>query len=140
MTELKFKKIHNKAVLPKQMTDGSAGYDLTATECIKMQGSYIYRTGLSVEIPQGYVGLLFPRSSICAKNVRLSNSVGVIDSDYRGEISAVMDIINNCNTPYMEGERVAQLVIVPIPQFKPVFVDELSHTKRGYAGYGSTGS
>lgn len=140
MIELKFKKIHPKAVLPKAMTDGSAGFDLTATECIKMLDSYIYRTGLCVEIPEGHVGLLFPRSSICTKNVRLSNSVGVIDSDYRGEISAVMDIINKIETPYMEGERVVQLVIVETPKFKPVLAEELSQTKRGKGGYGSTGA
>lgn len=98
-----------------------------------------YHTDLAVEIPEGFVGLLFPRSSIYKKSMAQTNSVGVIDSGYRGEVMVVFktttDVIPSI---YKEGDRFCQLVIVPIPQFDIVKVDELSPSERGENGYGSS--
>ena len=140
---VRFKKLVPEAVAPYQATDGSAGWDLTATSRELAQGKKaIYGTGLSVEIPKGYVGLLFPRSSIHKKALRLSNSVGVIDSDYRGEIKAVFIWEgywpHDCIL-YQPGDRICQLIILPVPTIEWEESEELTHTKRGEGGYGSTG-
>ena len=128
---------------PYQATDGSAGWDLTATSRELVKGNKaIYGTGLAVEIPKGYVGLLFPRSSIHNKTLRLSNSVGVIDSDYRGEIKAVFDQIDlfpRNALLYQLGDRICQLVILPVPTIEWEESEELTNTERGEGGYGSTG-
>lgn len=141
--QVKFKKLHPDAVIPTKATSGSAGWDLTAiswNDCgVGNVGCYIrYYTGIAVEIPPGYVGLLFPRSSCYKHSLSLANSVGVIDSDYRGEIcliyrhyKAVID--------YMVGQRIGQLVIIPCPAVEMVEVEELSETERGHGGFGSTG-
>lgn len=142
--EIKFKKLSEKAVLPKRAYIGDAGMDLTATkitttinECGQLM--LTYHTDLAVEIPEGFVGLLFPRSSVYKKSMALTNSVGVIDSGYRGEIMGVFktttDVIPSI---YKEGERFCQLVIVQIPQFDVVEADELSPSDRGENGYGSS--
>lgn len=142
--EIKFKKLDEKAVMPVRAHKGDAGLDLT---CIGVQTGVndtreillICHTGLAVEIPEGYVGLLFPRSSICKKSVELTNSVGVIDSSYRGEITAVFRVtVNGIPEFYKEGEKFAQLVIVPIPELEVVEAEELSETERGANGFGST--
>ena len=140
---VRFKKLVPEAVAPYQATDGSAGWDLTATSRELAQGKKaIYGTGLSVEIPKGYVGLLFPRSSIHKKALRLSNSVGVIDSDYRGEIKAVFIWEgywpHDCIL-YQPGDRICQLIILPVPTIEWEESEELTPTKRGEGGYGSTG-
>ena len=137
--QIKFKKLCRKAVAPKQGTPGSAGFDLTATDIRKDCGQdflHRYFTGIAVEIPPGYVGLIFPRSSIFRTGMLLTNCVGVIDSDYRGEIQAVFAGIKPA---YNVGDRICQLVVVPIPQVEYVEVTELSGTGRGTGGYGSTG-
>lgn len=142
--EIKFKKLSEKAVLPKRAYAGDAGMDLTATkitttinECGQLM--LTYHTDLAVEIPEGFVGLLFPRSSIYKKSMAQTNSVGVIDAGYRGEVMVVFktttDVIPSI---YKEGDRFCQLVIVPIPQFDIVEVDELSPSERGENGYGSS--
>ena len=139
--KLRIKKTHPEAVVPKQMTEGSAGFDLTAIS-IKITGNQIIcSTGLAFEIPEGHVGLLFPRSSVVRTDLRLANSVGVIDSDYRGEVSVVFDVRNTSNVmpTYDSGDRVAQMVIVPVVQVELEEVEELSSTDRGTGGYGSTG-
>lgn len=128
-------------MIPKQMTAGSAGMDITAIDYKNDNTTVTYMTGLAVEIPQGHVGLLFPRSSIFKTDLFLSNCVGIIDSDYRGEIKAVF---RRCYSPndfvqYKTGDRIAQLVIMAIPQFNIVESQELSETQRGEGGYGSTG-
>lgn len=141
--KIKFKKVHDKAALPSYAREGDAGLDLTAVDCVYDQtyDNYIYRTGLSVEIPSGYVGLLFPRSSIFKTKLSVVNSVGVIDSGFRGEITLRMaHRIAGSGFPYCEGERIGQLVIIPFPSIEPEFADELSTTVRGTGGYGSTGS
>ena len=106
------------------------------------EGQIVYGTGLAVEIPEGMVGLVFPRSSIRDKDLVLSNSVGVIDSGYRGEIMATFNLKNpwSPDDVYKVGDRIAQLVIMPVPLAHYVEVDELSETERGKEGHGSTGN
>ena len=137
--KINFKKLDEKAFVPRQMTDGSAGMDLTATS-MEMTGQYIeYGVGLAVAIPEGYVGLLFPRSSISRMEMSMANSVGVIDSDYRGEIKVRLRYKQPIPSYlYAVGERVAQLVIVPYVQADPQLVDILPATERK-GGFGSTG-
>jgi len=142
--QVKIKKLHPDAVIPAYAKAGDAGMDLTAiTNTIDFfTGVIEYKTGLSIEIPEGYVGLIFPRSSIYKKNLTLCNSVGVIDSGYRGEITfkfrpAVLPI--SVDQEYNIGDRIGQLVIIPYPQIELVESEELSETERNTGGYGSTG-
>ena len=103
-------------------------------------GNYVYGTGLAMEIPKGYVGLIFPRSSISKTSHSLRNAVGVIDSGYRGEIIFKFSI-NTHNSPVYEvGERIGQMIIMPYPQVEFEEAFELSKTERGKGGYGSTGT
>ena len=137
--KIKFKKLNPNAVTPRQGTTGAAGFDLTAVSLKVTETTLKYDTGIAVEIPPGYVGLVFPRSSVCKTGLSLANSVGVIDSDYRGSISFVFYKPMPCIVPYLPGDRIGQLVIVPIPEVEFVEVEELSETERGSGGYGSTG-
>lgn len=137
--QIKFKKLNPNAVMPKQGTTGAAGFDLTAVSIEKNEKMMKYDTGIAVEIPPGYVGLVFPRSSVCKTGLSLANGVGVIDQDFRGSISLVFYKNTQCIVPYFPGDRIGQLVIVPIPAVEFVEVDELSETERGAGGYGSTG-
>ena len=151
MLQVKFKKLHPDAKAPVRATEGAAGWDLTMTEgeCLTSPTVQFVRlrTGIAVEIPKGYVGLLFPRSSCYKKRQQLANSVGVIDSDYRGEICFVYRTIDLCSVDeskaeeyiYHKGERIGQLVIVPCPPVVFVEAEELSETSRGTGGFGSTG-
>ena len=121
--------------------------DLVATSLKKSAGFYEYGTGLAMEIPEGYVGLIFPRSSISKTDHYLRNSVGVVDSGYRGEIKIRMSAPTNTlnclwllgGEEYKEGDRVAQLVIMKLPSVNFQEVEELSDTDRGEGGFGSTG-
>lgn len=139
--EVKIKKLREDAVIPSYAREGDAGMDLTAVskhydEC----GNLCYGTGLAFEIPKGYVGLIFPRSSIYKKRLVLSNSVGVIDSGYRGEVTFKFKPIGNVvNEEYNIGERIGQIIIIPYPKIEFVEVSGLSETERGENGYGSTG-
>lgn len=139
--QIKFKKLIPDAVAPKQGTFGSAGFDLTAItrEYDENNQVWEYSTGIAVEIPEGHVGLVFPRSSIYKTGVVLSNGVGVIDSDYRGEIRAKFYSLWEKEPPYKVGERICQLVILPIPEVEYKESSTLSVTDRGTGGYGSTG-
>lgn len=140
--KIRFKKLCPEAVAPKQGTPGSAGFDLTATSRQFNEECYVweYGTGIAVEIPKGYVGLVFPRSSVYLTGLLLSNSVGVIDSDYRGEIRTKFYPHSwEKDEPYRIGDRICQLVIVPIPEVEYIEADKLSVTERGAGGYGSTG-
>lgn len=140
--DIKFKYIGNFET-PKIQTSGSAGLDLFNNEdtpkTVIPGKSVTMDTGFYVEIPEGYVGLVFARSSLGFKfDCTLSNSVGVIDSDYRGEVK--VKIHNNSDSIkfIMPGERVAQLVVIPcLTTYKQV--EELSETERGANGFGSTG-
>ncbi len=139
--EIKFKKLKENAVIPSYAKPGDAGLDLTATSVTHhpYQQTLEYRTGLAVEIPEGYVGLIFPRSSINKKALTLCNSVGVIDSGYRGEILFFFKETAGEGT-YNVGDRIGQLVILPYPTITPVEATELSETTRGTSGYGSSGA
>ena len=148
--EVRIKKLHPDAVIPKYAKAGDAGLDLTAvTKSYDRDGNIVYGTGLAFEIPDGYVGLVFPRSSLSSLDIALSNCVGVIDSGYRGEVTAKFKpamlfnreqrpIILN-NRIYEVGERVAQIIIIPYPKIEFMESDELSETERGTGGYGSSG-
>lgn len=140
--KLKIKKLDERAVMPRYAKPGDAGMDLTAIDCVWDVGrmQMRYRFGLAFEIPEGYVGLIFPRSSICKKNLSLANCVGVIDSGYRGEVTAVFNLLRGERGEiYDVGDRTAQLVVMPFAQCEIEETDELSETERGTGGYGSTG-
>ena len=146
--KVRFKKLVEDAVIPTYKTVGAAGMDLTAThtEFADYGNQLKAYTGIAVEIPKGYVGLLFPRSSVVTTNNRLGNCVGVIDSDYRGEITFVFDNIKSAsrklskyNENYKFGDRVGQLLILPFPKVELEEVEELSDSERGIGGYGHTG-
>ena len=141
---MKWKRLHKEAQLPQRQTEGAAGYDLRA--CVEAPVTlepgegYSFPTGLAGEIPQGLVGLIFCRSDLGVKHgVSLPNCVGVIDSDYRGEL--VVPLRNFGDKPYTvhPGERIAQLVIIPVCFPLLEEAEELSSTQRGTGGFGSTG-
>ena len=137
--KVKVMKLDAGAKIPKYAKKGDAGMDLYAvSESFDEHGNYVYGTGLAMEIPEGHVGLIFPRSSISKTAHSLRNAVGVIDSGYRGEIMMKFDI-NTHNSPvYKVGERVAQIIILPYPQIEFEEAWELSSTERGKGGFGST--
>lgn len=143
--ELKIKLLSPNAVLPQYATPGSAAMDLTA--CIDEPITIAPRqlvtlpTGIAIALPSAdYVALVFARSGLGVKHgISLSNGVGVIDSDYRGEIK--VGLTNLSDEPYtiQPGDRVAQLAILPVTQATVVQVSELDETGRGAGGFGSTG-
>jgi len=152
--KVNIKKLHTDAVIPAYAKLGDAGMDLTATSKeIDKNGNASYGTGLAMEIPFGCVGLIFPRSSVSKYNLDLANAVGVIDSGYRGEIickfkpTPKFDVSTNTfqnsetvgNETYDIGDRVAQIIIMPIPQVLFKEVEELGETQRGDGGFGSSG-
>lgn len=138
--KVKIKKLHPNAVKPKYAKESDAGMDLVATEIISETPSQItYGTGLAIEIPDGMVGLIFPRSSIRNTGLTLSNCVGVIDAGYRGELQATFNKNGVKDDFYKVGDRVVQIIIVPHPIIQIVEVDELSESSRGIGGFGSTG-
>lgn len=141
---VKISKLVEHAVIPEYAKAGDAGMDLIAVDgCKNLDFKYIeYGTGLAIEIPEGYVGLVFPRSSISKTSHTLSNSVGVIDSGYRGEIKLRMRYEEGReDLEYNFGDKVGQLVIIPHPtvSFQVVDKKDLSDTTRGTGGFGSTG-
>ena len=139
--QLKIKLLHPDSVKPKYAKAGDAGMDLVATN-IKENTTFqiTYGLGIAMEIPEGFVGLVFPRSSIRNTELMLSNSVGVIDSGYRGELQATFNKLNGLDSiAYNVGDRVCQIVIVPTPVVQVKIVDELSDSERGDGGFGSSG-
>ncbi len=157
--KVKIKKLTDNAVMPSKAHTTDAGFDLTATSrTVDQNGNIVYGTGLAFEIPEGYAGFIFPRSSISKKGLVLTNSVGVVDSHYRGEVMAKFKASLECwehtdrdgtkcyaNMKYnwMEayevGDRIAQLIIMPYPDIEFEEATELSFTDRGTGAYGSTG-
>ena len=135
------KKLTDSAVVPSYSKEGDAGLDLTATS-VEENAMYLeYGTGLAFEIPEGYVGYVFPRSSISKYHLSLANAVGVVDSNYRGEVKlrfkkTLDKVFENV---YNVGDRVGQLIIMPYPKVTLVEVDELSDSNRGTGGFGSSG-
>ena len=159
MNKLKFKKLNyaakdkegnpivmeSQAVLPKKAHATDAGYDLTATRItqeVDEAGKLIlvYHTDLAVEIPEGYVGLLFMRSSVSKKSIQLCNCTGVIDSNYRGEVMGKFKVTTDALPRiYEPGEKFAQFVLVPYyTVVETEWVEELTETERGEGGFGST--
>jgi dUTP pyrophosphatase len=140
-----FKKLSPNAVTPTYAKDGDAGLDISAiTYTINKEHSFIeYHTGLAFEIPKGYVGLLFPRSSVSKTDLRLANAVGVVDSGYRGEITFRYKFEKGTYFAslkrFQEGDRIGQLLILPYPEIQLNEHSELSDSERGEGGYGSTG-
>ena len=145
--KVKIKKLNENAVIPTYAKYGDAGMDLVATsKTSDDSGNIVYGTSLSFEIPKGYVGLLFPRSSNAKKDLTLSNSVGVLDSSYRGEVMLKFKNTITISGQYLEcvtykiGDRIGQIIILPYPQIEFEEAEELSETERGNGGYGSTGN
>jgi len=163
--KIQFKKLVPTAQKPKFGKPGDAGADLVATSVdFSREDQVVYGTGLAVEIPEGMVGLVFPRSSVRNYDLIMSNSVGVIDSGYRGEIMVTFNVkmdlllidelasvetlheLSNemfdisIDNVYQVGDRIAQLVIIPVPLVQYAEVEELSETSRGTDGHGSTGN
>lgn len=145
MDKLKIKKLRENAKIPFRATPGSAGMDLCACidSAITLAGGEkaVIPTGIAIEIPGPELGaFIFARSGLAIKHgIGLLNSVGVIDSDYRGEVC--VGVINQLSEPYTiePGERIAQMVIMPVSLIEPAEVDELDETERGAGGFGSTG-
>lgn len=139
---VRFQRLHPNAGIPTKAHPTDAGFDLTAvSRTYDDFGNIVYGTGIAVEIPKGYVGLVFPRSSICKYDIALTNAVGVIDSCYRGEIMAKFKLTSGASRPdiYNEGDRIAQLIIIPYPEVNFEESNALTETERGAGGYGSTG-
>ena len=152
--KVRIKKINPLAQIPTYAKDGDAGMDVIATSIISDTPTQItYGLGIALEIPNGFVGLVFPRSSIRKTGLQLSNSVGVIDSGYRGELQATFNKVFGGEAMYDEmkvneiqpndfykvGDRIAQIIIIPYPPIEFDEVAELSDTERGEGGFGSTG-
>lgn len=138
--QVKIMKVRESALLPTKAHSTDAGYDLYAdTYTIDEYGNAVYGTGVAMEIPQGYVGLIFPRSSIYKYDLMLSNAVGVIDSGYRGEIMAKFRKLPVAER-YRLRDRIAQIIIMPYPEVTFEEVDTLSESDRGVGGYGSSGA
>ena len=161
---VRYKKLVPEAKAPYRKYDDDAGYDLFAVSKIETDKYIEYGTGIAIEIPKYYVGLVFPRSSVTEKNLILKNCVGIIDTEYRGEIRCRfaripttefkdllmwtknekknirghIEIVWSKENQYEIGDRVAQLIIIPIPSVELIESDELSETERGASGFGST--
>jgi dUTP pyrophosphatase len=155
--QVKIKRLHKDSVIPKYAKNGDAGMDLTAvSKHYDEHGNTVYGTGLAFKIPEGYFGLLVPRSSNAKTDLRLTNSSGILDSGYRGEVMfkyrndnyakmdggmrshlAMGDI--GFNNEYEIGDRIGQLIILPYPQIEFQEVDDLGETERGTGGFGHTG-
>jgi len=149
--KVNIKQLHPDSVIPTYAKHGDAGMDLTAiSKEYDEHGNICYSTGLAFEIPSGFAGFLFPRSSNTKKDLILGNSVGVIDSGYRGEVvlkfkkhpsvkrTAWGDVAVGMIEEYEIGDRVGQIVIMPVPQIEFNLVDELSSSDRGVGAFGST--
>lgn len=142
--ELKIKKMRENAVIPCRATKGSAGLDLCA--CIEFPAvvrageRLTLPTGIAVSVPAGYASFVFARSGLGVRHgVCLSNGVGVIDSDYTGEIQVGLINLGKEDYTIEPGERIAQMVVMPVCMAEPVIAQELEETQRGAGGFGSTG-
>lgn len=135
--QVKIKKLHKNATIPTYATDGSACLDVTVAEYL---GDNTYSTGIAFEIPEGHVMLFYGRSGLAFKHgARLANGVGVIDSDYRGDVRVKLSYDMPQTHVIEVGDRIGQVMIVPYPRVEFVEVNELDETERGKGGFGSTG-
>lgn len=142
--KVNIKKIHQDAVIPSYSREGDAGMDLVATSYHfdSETGCHVYGVGLQIEIPSGFVGKIYPRSSLSKYDLVLANHVGIIDSNYRGEILFKFKHLGKEKDEaniYQVGERIGQLIIEEIPRIELVEVKELSDSNRGANGFGSSG-
>ncbi|HEX5951514.1 MAG TPA: dUTP diphosphatase [Actinomycetota bacterium] len=142
--DLPFKRLDQGAVLPERAHPGDAGLDLrSAADVVVEPGERaMVPTGLAVAIPEGHAGLVLPRSGLASRRgLTLANAPGLIDAGYRGEvICAVVNLDRSQPVQIARGDRIAQLVIVAVPDVRSVLVDELPDTPRGVGGFGSTGT
>ena len=143
--KVNIKKLDEKAILPTYGTEFSAGADLYALTdgdvSIEPAQTVLIHTGISLEVPEGYAGLIYARSGLASKKgLAPANKVGVVDADYRGEVMVALHNHSNETRTISNGERIAQLVIAPFLKAEFNLVDELSDTVRGQGGFGSTGS
>ena len=142
--KVRIKKLSDKAIIPTFGSAGSAGGDLYSAEenqvIIAPNQTVLIGTGLAVEIPDGYVGLVYARSGLATKSgLAPANKVGVIDSDYRGEVKVALHNHSTETRVVAKGERIAQMVIAPYLKVEYEEVEDLSDTARGEGGFGSTG-
>ena len=145
---VKYKFVHPAAKAPFKANPTDAGWDLSCVSGPEVDddGNFVYHTGLALEIPEGHVGLLFPRSSIAKKNMLLSNSVGVVDCHFRGEVLAKFKPYYSEVSKHKEyhiyekGDRICQLIVIPILEVEMEEAVVLSKTDRGEGGYGSSGA
>lgn len=151
LMHINIKKLKLEAVIPVYAKDGDAGMDLVATSKETDEfGNRMYGTGLAIEIPYGFVGFIFPRSSVSKYNLDLANAVGVIDSGYRGEIICKFKptphftrglVETEVQFPEYEiGDKIAQIIIIPYPKVVFIEADELTSSERNEGGFGSTGN
>lgn len=142
MVDVKIRKVHPDAVLPKRAHPTDAGMDVTAIS-MEMTEDYIeYDTGLQFQLPAGYVMLIFPRSSNSKKDLLLCNSVGVLDAGYTGNLKFRFKLTTEGYTEkiYNPGDKIGQIVILPYPEINFIETENFDETDRGSGGFGSTGS
>lgn len=140
---IEIKKISDDAQIPAYAYEGDAGVDLRATQALTLQPfeRALVPTGLAIALPKGYAGFVLPRSGLAIKNgITVGNAPGLIDSNYRGELKVIL-VNNNPNESFSVqiGDRIAQLVVMPVPTIAFTEVNELSDTSRGTGGFGSSG-
>lgn len=135
--QVKIKKLCDEAVVPYYATKGDAGMDVVATSKKVLSNTIEYGTGLSFEVPEGYMMLVFPRGSLCKKDLVMANHVGVLDAGYRGELMIRFKKIGE--NEYEIGDRIAQIIILPFPKVEFVESNELSKSERGDGRFGHTG-
>jgi dUTP pyrophosphatase len=144
VVKLPFRRIDPSVPLPSYAHPGDAGLDLASAVDVEIQPGdrAMVPTGLAVAIPDGYAGFVLPRSGLASRHgLTLANSPGLIDSGYRGEIvCAVVNLDNERSVRIQRGDRIAQLVIVPVAAVEPLLVEELPHSERGQGGFGSSGT
>ncbi|MFW5847037.1 MAG: dUTP diphosphatase [Nanoarchaeota archaeon] len=138
--QVKIKKLHPNAKIPHYANFGDAGMDIYAISKEENEKYISYKTGLSFELPQGHVMLIFPRSSLSKKDLVLANSVGVLDSGYRGELECRFKKIGNKNEIYNIGEKIGQIIILPFPKINFQEVEKLDESLDRGGGFGSTGN
>ncbi len=135
--KIKIKKLHPDAIIPKYAHPGDAGMDVYSISKKETEKFLEYGTGLSFEMPEGYVMLIFARSSVTNKDLMLKNSVGILDSGYRGELVIRFNKLGEDD--YQIGDKIGQIIVLPFPTVEFEEVQELSESVRGEGGFGSTG-
>ncbi len=140
---LPFKRLDPDALLPERAHPGDAGFDLRSLIDVEVEPGEraLVPTGLAVAVPDGHAGLVLPRSGLASRvGLTLANAPGLIDAGYRGEIiCAVVNLDRDNAVRIGRGDRIAQLVIVEVPELEPAFVETLPDSRRGQGGFGSTG-